>query len=387
MRTLVYTDYAYHRVDDRVLSERAFSLFLARVADRLDGTVVVAGRLSPEPEGGRYPIGDGVEFLPLRWYGSLVEPRAIAALIRSLGLCWGAIGEVDAVWLLGPHPLIIAMAAFTILRRRRLVLGVRQDFPTYIASRRPNRFLVKAAARVLEGLFRVLARRCDVVVVGPELGNNYAGSRRLLEIPVSLVEADQIVDRSVALARDYSSGPLKMLSVGRLDAEKNPLLLADALARLRASGGDWRLEVCGEGPLADELAGHLAALGLTDWADLAGYVPFDRGLADRYRSAHVLVHSSWTEGLPQVLLEAFAAGLPVVASDVGGIAGAVGDAVCLIPPGDADAAAEAVARIASDVSFRTVLIDRGLAYVSAHTVEIETRRVAEFISAPGGPPA
>lgn len=386
MRTLVYTDYAYHRVGDAVLSERAFSLFLARVADQLDGTVVVAGRLSPSPEGGHYPIGDRVEFLPLRWYDSLIEPRAIVALVRSLGVCWRAIGEVDTVWLLGPHPLIVAMAAFTIARRRRLILGVRQDFSTYIASRRPNRSLVKAAARALEASFRALGRRCDVIVVGPELARNYARARRLLEIPVSLVGASQIVDRSVALGRDYSTGPLRVLSVGRLDAEKNPLLLADALERLRASGADWRLEVCGEGPLAGELARRLGDLGLSGCADLAGYVPFDRGLVDRYRSAHVLVHSSWTEGLPQVLLEAFAAGLPVVASDVGGIADAVGDAVCLVPPGDAKAAADAVARIASDTIFRTALIDRGLAYVRAHTVEIETRRVAEFISPAGGPP-
>ena len=48
-RTLVYTDYTYHRVGGRVYSERAFSLFLARVAGALDGELTVIGRLSPEP--------------------------------------------------------------------------------------------------------------------------------------------------------------------------------------------------------------------------------------------------------------------------------------------------------------------------------------------------
>ena len=54
-------------------------------------------------------------------------------------------------------------------------------------------------------------------------------------------------------------------------------------------------------------------------------MPLRDGLLALYRSAHVLLHVSWTEGLPQVLFEAFAAGLPVVATDVGGVAEAAGD--------------------------------------------------------------
>jgi glycosyltransferase involved in cell wall biosynthesis len=381
LRTLVYTDYAYQRAGERVYSERAFSLFLAGVAERAGGTFVVLGRVRPEGDdvpGAPYELGPAFEFIGLPWYRSLVAPSALPGIVRSLRAGWKAIGTVDRVWLLGPHPLILVLAMFAFLRRRPLILGVRQDFPTYIASRRPNSRLARAAAWLLEHSFRALARRCPTVVVGPELAHHYAKARALLEIPVSLVSADQIVDEQEALARDYT-GPKTVLTVGRLDTEKNPLALAEILEKLIADGGDWRLEVCGEGPLADDLAAELRRRGLAERAELAGYVAYDGGLIDRYRGAHVLLHFSLSEGLPQVLLEAFAAGLPVVASDVGGIGEALGDAVALVPAGDVTAAEDAIAAIAADSARRGRLIGAGFAYIKQHTYETETDRVAAFL--------
>ena len=78
---------------------------------------------------------------------------------------------------------------------------------------------------------------------------------------------------------------------------------------------------------------RLRELGVADHADLLGYVPIDGGLLDLYRSSHAFLHVSWTEGLPQTLFEAFASGLPVVATAVGGVPAAVGDAALLVEPG------------------------------------------------------
>ena len=80
-----------------------------------------------------------------------------------------------------------------------------------------------------------------------------------------------------------------------------------------------------------------------------------------------------------MLYDAFAAGLPVVATDVGGVAAAVGDAALLIPPGDADAAARALARISDDEQLRERLIERGLAAARQHTLGVEAARVAAFM--------
>lgn len=378
MRTLVYTDYAYHRVGEGIYSERAFSLFLAQVATQLDGPMAILGRLSPGSSGANYSIGEGVEFVPLPFYRSLASPAAIPALLSSLRRGWKAVGDADRVWLLGPHPLIAFLAAFALLRRKRLVLGVRQDFPSYMRSRRPHSRFARIAADLLEGSFRLLARRCPTVVVGPQLAANYAGAAELLETRVSLVGDDEIVAVEQAMAKDYS-GTRTILSVGRLDNEKNPLLLVEVLERLVARGGDWRLEICGDGPLMGKVERALEEAGLRDHAELAGYVRIDDGLHERYRAAHVLLHSSWTEGFPQVLLEAFAAGLPIVASDVGGIGAAVGERVRLIAAGDVAGAVEAVSRVCDDAETRRMLVERGHAYVSEHTLARESAEVAAFI--------
>jgi glycosyltransferase involved in cell wall biosynthesis len=158
-------------------------------------------------------------------------------------------------------------------------------------------------------------------------------------------------------------------------------MLADVLARL---GPSWRLVVCGEGPLAGELRERLSDLGVAERAELRGYVPIDGGLSELYESSHALLHVSWTEGLPQILFEAFAAGLPVVATAVGGVAEAVGDDALLVPPGDPDAAAAALERIASDPEGRTLQVEGGLERLRAHTLEAECDRVADFMMKPAG---
>lgn len=379
MRLAVYTDYAYHRVGGEVFAERAFALFLGRLAGELDRLVLV-GREAPEATRARYAVGPGVELVSLPYYRKLSEPWAVLrASIQSLLRFWEALPQVDGVWLLGPHPLAIAFAALAAARRKRITLGVRQDTRAYVGSRHPGRRLLGLVASALDAAWRALSRRFPVVVVGPQIAAQYASARSLLEINVSLIDDRDLVPVEQALRRSYD-GELRVLSVGRLEEEKNPLLLADVLAELRADGDRWRLAVCGEGSMQPALESRLRELGVADRAEVLGYVPFGPRLLDLYRQSHALLHVSWTEGLPQILVEAFAGGLPVVATDVGGVAAAVGGAVRLIPPGDAAAAAGELRRVAEDGPLRDALIRAGHAYAAERTASAEVRRVARFVS-------
>jgi glycosyltransferase involved in cell wall biosynthesis len=192
---------------------------------------------------------------------------------------------------------------------------------------------------------------------------------------ISLVDEEHVTTLEEALARSYD-GELTMLSVGRLDPEKNPLLLADVLARLRRDEPRWRLVVCGDGTMMDELAERLRAGGVEEHAELVGYESLDGGLRERYRDSHLFLHVSWTEGVPQVLFESFAAGLPVVATAVGGVPELAEGRAVLIPPGDADAAAEAARRLADDERLRAELVDAGLECVRRYSLDSEAQRVA-----------
>lgn len=379
VRLAVYTDYVYWREGDAVFAERAFALFLARLAELFDDLVLV-GRTSSEPGRSHYRLPPGIELVALPGHQGLVaNPRSTArALLGSLRPVWNLLPRVDAIWLLGPHPLVPFFGAMATLRRRPYAIGVRQDTPRYVRRRHASSRAAWLAADLLECLSLAMARHAPTVVVGPELAWRYRRARRLLPIVVSLVEEKDIVSLEEALTRPYA-GELRALSVGRLETEKNPLLLADIADRLARADCRWLLEVCGDGPLRGALAQRLELLGVTSRAELMGYVPMGPELFERYRTAHALLHVSWTEGVPQVLFEAFAAGLPVVATDVGGVAEAVGDAALLIPPGDADAAARALGRIGDDKQLRERLIERGLATVRQHTLDVEAGRVAAFM--------
>jgi glycosyltransferase involved in cell wall biosynthesis len=379
LRLAVYTDYVYRREGDAVYAERAFALFLAGLAPHVDRLVIV-GRLDPRSGASHYRLPDDVEFVPLPHYSSLVRPaESLPAMVRSLGRFWRVLRGVDTVWLLGPYALSVLFAGLAAVRGRRVALGVRQDLPRYVRSRHPSRRWVHLAAALLEGTYRALGRRWPVVVVGPELARNYGRGRRVLPITVSLVSEDQVVELDDALAKSYD-GELVALSVGRLEREKNPLLLADVLASLHARDPRWRLVIAGEGPLEGELRARLERLGVAGAAELRGYVPIDGGLAELYRSSHAFLHVSWTEGLPQVLFESFAAGLPVVATEVGGVPDAASGAALLVPPGDAERPAAELQRLADDPRLRERLIEAGLARVREHTLEAESRRVAEFLA-------
>lgn len=128
-----------------------------------------------------------------------------------------------------------------------------------------------------------------------------------------------------------------ILYVGNLLPVKNPELLLRAFARLRAGwqGAPLQLRLAGKGPMREGLEKLAGELGISECVHFLG--PQDAGqIASWMRAADVLCMSSHNEGLPNVVLESMASGLPVVATDVGGIHEIV-DAPwkgVLVPPAD-----------------------------------------------------
>jgi glycosyltransferase involved in cell wall biosynthesis len=379
LRLAVYCDFSY-RVDGATISAQLpFSRFIEGLAPHCRRLVVV-GRLDDGPEPFPYRM-HAAELVALPYYRSGADLAAVLATIpAAVRRFWRVLDDVDVVWILGPNPPhVLLFALLGLVRRRRVVLGVRQNLPELIRYRRPGKRVVLAAAHLLERTFRSVARIAPVVVVGPDLAHRYRHARSLLSVYVSLLRTSDLVAPADD-ARSYDGDELVMLSVGRLDPEKNPLLLADVLCTALRSDPRWRLEVCGDGPLADALDERAAQLGVGDRLRRHGYVPIDAGLWDYYRAAHVLVHVSMTEGVPMVVLEAFAARLPVVATDVGGVGDLVRGRGLLVGPDDAEAAATALARIAGDPELRAQLVASAQQAAADHTLERECIRVAAFLS-------
>ena len=144
-----------------------------------------------------------------------------------------------------------------------------------------------------------------------------------------------------------------VLCVSRLVPIKNVALFVDAVALVRHRRPDVRAVVVGDGPLEFSLRQRAAALGIADAIRFAGYVD-QQNLPRWYRTADVFVLSSDFDNSPNVVLEAMSSSLPVVATDVGGVADFVEtpEGGALVRKGDAAAMGADILALVDDASKR-----------------------------------
>jgi len=112
-------------------------------------------------------------------------------------------------------------------------------------------------------------------------------------------------------------GHFTILFVGRLVEQKGVTYLLKACAKLKAEGENFVLNIAGDGPLRAELESEAKALELGSRVCFLGWVPREK-LPELYREADIFVLPSFDEGMPNVILEAMASGLPIVATDIKG---------------------------------------------------------------------
>jgi glycosyltransferase involved in cell wall biosynthesis len=147
-------------------------------------------------------------------------------------------------------------------------------------------------------------------------------------------------------------------AVGRLSEEKGFDLLIQSVDHLRRAGLDVGLILAGEGGCRSKLEALIAQLGLGGRVHLLGYQADTRPL---YEAMDVYALSSFREGLPNVLLEAMALGVPLVATRVGGVARLVTaeEDGLLVEAGDLEALTQALARLLRDPALRDRLSQGG----------------------------
>jgi glycosyltransferase involved in cell wall biosynthesis len=173
---------------------------------------------------------------------------------------------------------------------------------------------------------------------GPKLGN-----KNIYVIPnatrLSGVALSQ--DERLGVRAQFMDDPNHQLiiSIGRLVSPKSFHDLLNSFAIIHAAYPEAFLAIAGDGELYSELADQIKNLGLTDHARLLGP---RSDVPQLLASSDIFVLSSQWEGLPVVILEAMAAGMPIVATDVGDVAWAIGAAGVIVPPSDPEMFAKAV---------------------------------------------
>lgn len=362
-------------------SAAGFMLFATEVLRHFEGGLVL-GRPDRTGDAATVPVAKGIPLAPIGDYSSL---HAVAEVMKTLPTsvagAWSAIGRADVVWIFGPHPVAVALAIIARIRRRPAVFGVRQDSRAYFAERGGGSRLGRWVGWSLDAAFRQLARGRRVTSVGRRLGEPYERTGSLVFPMLVSTVSREAISPEPRPAPDPDEA-LRLLTVGRLDAEKAPEtwlegvgLLAEAIDRpVRAT---W----VGSGPLLEPIRRRAQELGLGDSVELRGFVAPGPELLDEYRRAHLFLHTAVTEGVPQVLLEAQAAGLPIVATDVGGVRELIQDEIngLMVPPNDPRALAAALMRLAREPARAHRLAVHGLEQMLPRTIEAQSREVASVL--------
>ena len=182
-----------------------------------------------------------------------------------------------------------------------------------------------------------------------------------------------VIPNPVNVDQERNSNPKhKIVSVGRLEIQKNRRLLIDAFSDVYKKHPEYTLDIYGEGSQEEELKQLIVELGLTSAVILHGNVnDVHRQIAD----AEMFVLSSDYEGLSNALLEAMMMGLPCITTDCAGAAEAVEDGVdgIIIPIRDRKKMAEAMEELISDASLRNQFSKKAV----EHSKRFKTDRVVD----------
>lgn len=266
----------------------------------------------------------------------------------------------------------------------RIVAPRRRSYPlVYVAHgfhfHRDGEFVPNLVYRVVE---ETLAARADAifVVAGEDFDAALAGPigrrTRVYRLPGAGIDVDRFGSATPRrVFDDHADGAVVALFCGELIPRKDPMAAVAAVLRARERGRDVRLVIAGDGPLRGEVE-RVAAR--SDGATWLRHLPFSDEMPALMKGADVLISTSSQEGLPRVIVEAMAAGLPTISVTNRGSRELLADGTGrLVPQRDPHALGDALTSFDRS-AFPSVSEMRGAAEAYSHT------RVAEaYVNALG----
>jgi glycosyltransferase involved in cell wall biosynthesis len=267
------------------------------------------------------------------------------AELRSLDIECGNVYAAAAPWLLS----FFRPVRYRVFTYGGELLGLRGKSPVSL--------LLKSVLRRSEALY-ALGRYTHDLLRSAGIKNEI-----VIEPPRIVLPPDKRPAPAPLRTGFSLDAPLRLLSVGRLVPHKGHEILVDACVTIPPDL-PWHLTIVGSGPLEKRLTEHIGKNSLGKRVTLLGDIG-DRGLAEEYRKTDLFIHPSietarGAEGFGIALLEAMAAGVPVIASRAGGIPEALDDGACgvLVKPGDATELTDAIVRLAGDRKMREILTQK-----------------------------
>jgi glycosyltransferase involved in cell wall biosynthesis len=287
-------------------------------------------------------------------------------------------------------PSPAAIFAFRAARAQRkpvflLVVGDYEALLPHLPYRGLKKTLFRAYVAFEEWALKYMATRSLTFANGAALRQKHEGQgARVVETKTTTLTLHDLATR----ADTCQSGRIRLLTVSRIDPRKGLRVLPQAVAQLAAAGLDISLDLVGPtiGQIGDDereaIRAESARLGVAGRVNLLGPVPLDR-LMRLYGEYDLFVLPTQPgEGIPRVLMEAMANGMPVITTGVSGITSLVTHQQngWLMDDASTAAVVTAVTRLAGNPELRQRLIAGGYATARAHTLE---RLAAEMMRVAG----
>jgi len=308
---------------------------------------------------------------------SLLNAPRLGYLIRKHIRCG------DSVVLAGPGPnSMLFILSYLIPRKAKLAFFIRGDTVETIKNIYQNRFAGTMVINLVKlfrwRIYRLLNQgRAKVFTYGDILREQY--SRHGTEVYSIAPLIDEFMIRRNAGSRISDDQPLKVLFVGRFSEEKGILSLIDACQAAHQDGNPFYLSLIGHGHLENTIRERVQAMGLEKWVPHVGFIPHGKRLMECYDSHDLLCLPSKTEGVPRVIAEALARGLPVLASPVGSIPVEFKNMIKLIRGTDLDSIIEGIRWCDGNRNSLTEMRAQGINYSRQFVIGEHVRRVDQLL--------
>lgn len=211
----------------------------------------------------------------------------------------------------------------------------------------PKYELIKPKQMVMALMYKL--NKAIPVAISHEIQNMMIEEYRLSNKP-ELVYNPVDVNRFAIPKRRHEG--IQIITVGRISPQKNQKLLIDAIKSVSKEHPEISLTILGDGPLRKEVEAYIQQENLTDKVHVMGNVG---NVEEYFAKSDIFALSSAYEGLPLVVLEAMAASLPIVSTNVGGVKDIVTDNGILVEPNKLEELIRAISLLISDENARKIL--------------------------------
>ena len=371
-------------------AEGSFARYVDSLAPYFDKVILsVPVFEQPQASGSRVRSGN-VILAPLPYFPGPRQFYPKLPVMRRRLRAW--VDQCDVIHLRVPSPA--AIFAFRIARARQkpvflLVVGDYAALLPHLGYRGVKKALFAAYVAFEEWALRYMTTRSLTFANGAALREKHQRQgARVIETRTTTLSADDIATRI-----DTCGGPaIRLLTVSRIDPRKGLRAMPSLVANLVAGGINATSDIVGPtiGLIGDSerdaIRAAAVAAGVGDRVRLTGPMALDR-LLPLYRDYDIFVLPTRPgEGIPRVLLESMAAGLPIVTTRVAGITGLIAheENGLVVDEGSQEQLVAAVRRLVETPSLRQRLIQNGYATARTHTLERQAEQLMSAVNSAFG---